>query len=109
MPIEDKSQKWLLTSESSSALKKKWFNSYKFFTGTRILDIKYWHPRSKYNSSFYPFNDQLDYTLAYYFAESETTKGNFNKFLTDLLIVPLTEKLSYKNVDKWIEKLSEIS
>ncbi len=31
-----------------------------------------------------------------------------NKFLTDPLMVSLTEKLSYKNADKWIEKLLEI-
>lgn len=30
------------------------------------------------------------------------------KFLTDALIVFLTEKLSYENADEWMEKLSEI-
>ena len=32
-----------------------------------------------------------------------------NKFLTDLLIAPPTKKLSYKNIDECIEKLSKIS
>ena len=47
--------------------------------------------------------------MAHYFAESEMTKGNVNKFLPDPLITPLTKNLSYKNADEWIEKLSEIS
>ena len=46
--------------------------------------------------------------MAHYFTELETTKGNVNKFLSDPLMTPLTKKLSYKNVDEWIEKLSEI-
>ena len=100
MPTEDTSRKVLLTSESLSALREEWFSSYKFPTGTRILDIKYRYPGSKYNSSFYPFNDQLDYALAHYFVESKTIKSNVNKFLTDLLMAPLTKKLSYKDVDE---------
>lgn len=28
---------------------------------------------------FHPFNDELGYALAHYFAESETTKGNVDK------------------------------
>ena len=36
------------------------------------------------------------------------TKDNINKFLSDLLMTPLTKKLSYKNADGWIEKLLEI-
>lgn len=39
---------------------------------------------------------------------SETTKRNINRILSDLLMTSLTEKLSYKNTDQWIEKLSEI-
>ncbi len=108
-PTEDTSQKELFASESLLALREEQFSSHEFSAGTPISDKKYKHPRSKYKNSFYPFNDQLDYCLAHYFAESETTKGNVNKFLTDPLIVPLTKKLSYKNVDEWMEKLSEIS
>lgn len=46
--------------------------------------------------------------MAHYFADSETIKGHVYKFLSNLLIAPHTEKLSYKNADEWIEKLSEI-
>ena len=46
--------------------------------------------------------------MAHYFAESETTKGNVNKFLSDPLMTPLTKKFSYKNADEWMEKLLEI-
>lgn len=59
-------------------------------------------------NSFYPSNDQQDYALAYYFAKSITIKGNMNKFFINPLMVPLTKKLSYKNADKWIDKLSKI-
>lgn len=85
--------KRLLTSKFLSALKKEWFNSYEFFAGTTISNKKYRHLRSKHNK-------QQNYTLAYYFAESKTIKGNVNKFLTDLLMTLLHKKLSYKNVDK---------
>ena len=61
------------------------------------------HLRSKYKNNFYPCKDQLDYSLAHYFAELETTKGNMNKFLTDLLIAFFIEKLFYKNADKLIK------
>lgn len=60
-------------------------------------------------SSFYLFNHQLDYALTHFFIEANTTKGNINKFFTDPLIVSLTKKLSYKNIDKWMKKLLEIS
>ncbi len=87
-------------SEFLSALGEEWFSRHEFPTGTLISDKKYKHPGSKHKNSFYPFNHQLDYDLAHYFTESETTKGNVNKFLTDLLIAPLTKKLSYKNGDE---------
>ena len=47
--------------------------------------------------------------MAHYFVESKTTKSNINKFLSDLFITGFTKKLSYKNTDKWMEKLLEIS
>ena len=59
-------------------------------------------------NSFYSFNDQLDHGLAHYFADSETIKGNVNKFLTDVLMISFFKKLSYKNADEWIEKLLKI-
>ena len=100
MLTKDTSWKRLLAGGSLLALRKKWFNSYEFLIGTQISDIKYRYVRSKYKSSFYFFNDQLDYALAHYFTESKMTKGNVNMFLTNLLMASLTEKLSYKNADK---------
>ena len=108
MPTERTSWDGLFASESLSLLRKDWFTRNKFSAGTLVSDMKYNHPRLKHQNSFYPFNDQLDYALAHYFAESETTKGNVNKFLSDPLMTPLTKKLSYKNADEWMEKLSEI-
>ncbi len=105
---EDTPWKRLFANESSLALREEWFNSHEFPAGTPISDKKYKYLGYKHKNSFYSFNDQLDYGLAHYFAESETTKGNVNKFLTDLLMVLLTKKLSYKNADEWMEKLSEI-
>lgn len=57
---------------------------------------------------FHPFNDELDYALAHYFAESETTKGNVDKFFSNPLMRSITEKLSYQNADEWMKKLSTI-
>lgn len=36
------------------------------------------------------------------------TKNNVNKFLSDPLMAPFTEKLSYKNAEEWMEKLLDI-
>ncbi len=109
IPTEDTPRKRLFASESLSALRKKWFSRHEFPIGIPISDKKYKHLGSKHKNSFYLFNDQLDYGLAHYFAESETTKGNVNKFLTDPLMTSLIKKLSYKNVNEWIEKLLKIS
>ncbi len=79
-PNKDIPQKMLFTSESLSVLREEWFSSHEFPAGTHISDKKYKHLGFKYKNSFYSFNDQLDYGLAYYFAELETTKGNVNKF-----------------------------
>ena len=89
-------------------LREEWFSRNKFSAGIPISNIKYNHLGIRYQNSFYLFNDKLDYALAHYFAESETTKNNVNKFLSDLLMTSFTKKLSYKNADEWIEKLSEI-
>ena len=91
-----------------SLLKEEWFTRNKFSTGTRISNIKYNYLGIKHQNSFYLFNNQLDYALAHNFAKLETTKGNINKFLSDPLMTSLTKKLSYKNVDESIEKMSEI-
>ena len=57
MLTEDTSQKGLLANKSLSALREEWFSSYEFSADTRISDIKYKHPGSKHNNSFYFFND----------------------------------------------------
>ncbi len=97
---EDTPRKELFVIESLLTLTKEWFSSHEFLAGTPISNKKYKHLGFIYQNGFYHFNDQLDYGLAHYFTESETTKGNVNKFLTDLLMAPLTKKLSYKNIDK---------
>lgn len=57
------------------------------------------HPKSQSSNLFYPFNDKLDFVLAHYFAESEITKFNNDKFLSNLLMKPITENLSYCNIN----------
>lgn len=73
----------LLANEFSLLLRKEWFTEIKFSAGTPISKIKYNHLGLQYENNFYLFKDQLDYALAHYFAESKTTKGNANKFLSD--------------------------
>ena len=107
-PIERTPWDRLLASESSLLLREEWFIGNKFSAGIPVLDIKYNHLELKHQNSLYPFNDQLDYALAHYFVKLEMTKGNINKFLSNPLMTPLTKKLSNKNVDKWMEKLSKI-
>ncbi len=101
-------QAGLLGSESSSSLREVRFSDQEFAAGIPVSNIKYNHLGFQNNNLFHSFHDQLDYGLAKYFAESETTKNNVDKFLSDLLMTPLTEKLSYRNADKWMEKLLEI-
>ncbi len=98
----------LFVNESSSSLKEVRFSKQEFPAGIPISDIKYYHPDSQNNNPFHPFNNQLDYALTIYFAKSETIKANLDRFLSDPLMALLTEKLSYRNADKWIEKLSVI-
>ncbi len=101
-------QAGLLGSESSSSLREVRFSDQEFAASTPVSNIKYNHPGFQNDNLFHPFHDQLDYRLAKYFAESETIKSNVDKFLSDPLMAPLTEKLSYQNADEWMEKLSEI-
>lgn len=61
----------LLISDFSLLLREKWFIRKKFSTSILILDIKYNYLRLKYQNSFYLFNNQLDYALAYFFAKLE--------------------------------------
>ena len=94
------SQDGLLESELSSSLREIRFSKREFFTGTLVSNIKYNYLRSQNDNLFYLFHNQLDYILSHYFAESETTKDNVNKFLSNPLITPLTEKLYYQNTNK---------
>ena len=101
-------QAGLLASELSSSLRQVTSSKQDFPAGKPVSNIKYYYRGSKNNNLFYPFNDQLDYALANYFPDFESTKSNVDRFLPDLLMVPLTENLSFQNVDKWIEKLLNI-
>ncbi len=97
-------QDGLLVKELSSSLREVRFSEQEFPASIPISNIKYHHLDSQNDNLFYPFNDQLDYALATYFIESETTKGNIDRFLSNLLMAPL----SYRHIDKWIEKFSDI-
>lgn len=74
-------------------------NEYKFPTGIHILNTKYKYPGTKNNNLFYCFNEQLDYILAHYCIESESIKRNIDKFLSNLLMKPITKKLSYYHIN----------
>ena len=76
--------------------------------GIPISDTRYEYLRSQNNNPFYLFNDQIDYALAHYFADSETTKRNADKFFTNPLMKPITKNLLYCNLDEWMANLSAI-
>lgn len=76
------------------------FNKLKFPVGTPVLDIKYKYLGSQNNNLFYFFNGQLEYILAYYFANLETTKHNIDKFLINLFMKPMTKNFLYCNVNE---------
>ncbi len=76
-------QNGLLVSESSSFLREVRFSEQEFPTGIPVSNIKYHHPGFQNNNLFHSFNNQLDYVLATYFAEFETTKGNVDRFLSN--------------------------
>lgn len=103
------SQDELFASKLSFSLKEIQFSKQKFLASIPISNIKYNHPKSQNNNIFYLCNEQLDNTLAHYFADSETTKDNVDKFLSNLVMAPLIKKLFYQNTVKWMEKLLEIS
>ena len=89
------SQDGLLASELPLSLREVRFIEQEFPASKPVSDIKYHQPGFQNNNPFYPFNDQQDYALANYFAESETTKGNVDRFVSDPLMSLLIEKLSY--------------
>lgn len=97
-----------LASELSLSLKEMRFCKQKFFANKFVLNIKYYHLGFQKNNLFHLFNNQLDYTLANNFTESEITKSNVDRFLFNLLMVLFTEKLSYRNIDNLIKKLLDI-
>ncbi len=106
--LEYTPQTGLLRSELSSFLNEIKFSDKEFVAGIFLLNIKYNYPEFQNNNLFYPLHDQFDYRLAKYFAEFKNTKSNIDKFLFELLMVLLTEKLFYQNMDKYIEKHSEM-
>lgn len=93
-------QDQLLISKSLASLREIQFSKQEFLTGKPISDIKFSHLDSQNNNLFYSFNDQLNYILATYFGKSEIMERTVDKFLSNLLIVPLTEKLSCQNANK---------
>lgn len=88
-------QDGLLGSKLSSFLREIRFSDQEFAASISVSNIKYNHPRFLINNPFYLFHDQLDNTLAYKSAESMTTKGNVDKFLSESLMTPLIKRLSY--------------
>ena len=94
------SQDKFYASELSSSLRKITFSEHEFSASKLVSDIKYHHLSSQNNNVFHPFNDQLDYSLGNYYEESKTTKGYVDIFLSNPLMAPFTEKLSYQNTDE---------
>ena len=82
-------------SKSSSSLKEVTLGDQKLAVSIHVSNIKYNYPEFQNNALFYLFYNLLDYILTKYFAESKTTKNKVDKFLSKLLMAPLTEKLSY--------------
>lgn len=80
----------------------------KFLAGILVLDTRYKQLKSQNNNLFYSLNGQVNYALAYYFADSETIKLNVVKFLIHLLIKPMIKNHLYQNTNKWIENFFAI-
>ena len=93
-------QDGLFVIELLSSLREIRFSKKEVLTSILISDIKYDHLRLQNHDPFYMFNHQLDYILAHFFLESKTMKSNIDKFLSNLLMILQTEKLSYQNADK---------
>lgn len=69
-----------LLSELFSTFRKITFSKSEFSTDSPVLETRYKYLESQKENLYYPFNDQVDCTLAYYFVELETIKCNINKF-----------------------------
>ena len=89
-----------LLGKSSLTFGQMTFSESEFSAGTLILDTRYKYFRRQNNNLFYLFNGQLNYILTHYFLDSETTKRNINKFLTNPLMKLITKNLSYRNADE---------
>lgn len=89
-----------LLGELSRNFKEITFGKPNFLVNISVFDIRFIYPESLNNNVFYPFNAQLNYILAYYFADSETIKYNVNKFLFNPLMKPITKKLLYCNANQ---------
>lgn len=87
-------------SELSSTFKEEMIDESKFPASTPVLNTKYKHFRSWNNNPFYFFNDQIDYKLAHYFADSEITKRNIDKLLTNPLMEFIIKSFLYRNADE---------
>lgn len=88
-------QNRLFESELLSFLKEVQFIDQEFVISILVSNIKYNYPKSQNDNLFYLFHDQLNYALANYFAKFKTIKRNIDKFLSKLLIISFTKKLSY--------------
>ena len=73
----------LFANKLSLFLRKIRFNEQEFLSDKSVSDVKYHHFSSQKDNLFYPFNNLLDYALANYFADSETTKANVDRFLSN--------------------------
>lgn len=76
------------------------FSKYKILAGILILNTRYKHPVDKNNNIFYLFKNQVDYILVYFFADSETTKCNIDKFFAHPIIKFITQNLLSRSTDK---------
>lgn len=89
-----------LLAESCSTFREVTFSESEFLANTPVSKTWYKHSGIQNNNPFYPFNNHLDNESAHYFAESETTKWNVDKFLTNLLMEFIIRKLSYCNISE---------
>ena len=92
-----------LLSKLSSNFREMTFNESKFPASTPVSDIQFECTCSQNNHPFYCFNKQLNYELAHYFTELETTKRNTNRCFTNQMIKLITKKLLYYNTDMEIK------
>lgn len=97
-----------LLSELFSTFREVTFSKSEFPVGIPVLKTRYRYFGNQKENLYYLFKDKVDYALAYYFEKSETMKRNSDKFFSNLLMKPITKKLSYQNIDEEMEKLSSI-